>query len=347
MEDKMGMFAALDVSQEETAICVVRPDGTLVAEAKVPTCPDAIADWLMERTEGLERVGMETGPLAVWLWNALSERQVPIVCIDARHANGVLKMMPNKTDRHDARGLAQIVRTGWFKVAQIKSHEAYVNRAMLTAREALVGMRVKIENEIRGLLKTFGVIFGKRVGGFRRRAEEIIEGELAVAPELLPIFEALTQARRDILAQIAALDSRIRSVARKNPTVCLLMTAPGVGPITAMAVVAAFDDASRFRRSSSVGAYLGLTPRRYESGEISRNGRVSKRGDGFTRKCLFEAANAIFCRNLGGPRLRDWAKAIAKRTGPRKAKVALARKLAVTLHAMWRTKTPFREFAMV
>ncbi len=342
----MGIFAALDVSQEETAICLVEQDGAILAEAKVLTCPDAIASWLAKHSDGLERVGMETGPLAVWLWNALAARQVPIVCLDARHANGVLKMMPNKTDRQDARGLAQIVRTGWFKAVQIKSHDAYVNRALLTAREALVGMRVRLENEIRGLLKTFGVMFGKRVGGFRRRAEEIVRGELTMAPELVPIFEALMQARRDILARIAALDGRIRAIARQHATVRLLMTAPGVGPITAMAVVAAFDDAARFRRSSSAGAYLGLTPRRYESGEISRNGRVSKRGDHFTRKCLYEAANAIYCRNLGNSRLRGWAKAIAERTGPRKAKVALARKLAVTLHAMWRTDTPFREVAM-
>lgn len=153
----MGMFAALDVSQEgepANAICGVRQDGTHVAEAKVPTCPDASAAWLAERTEGLERVGLETGPLAVWLWNALTDRQVPIVCMDARHARGVLKMMPNKTDRHDARGLAQIVRTGWFKAAQIKRHDACVNRAMLTARETLVGMRVRLENAIRGLPKT-------------------------------------------------------------------------------------------------------------------------------------------------------------------------------------------------
>ena len=151
------------------------------------------------------------------------------------------------------------------------------------------------------------------------------------------------QARRDIIAQIAALDSRIRAVAKTHETVRLLMTAPGVGAITAMAVVAAFDDASRFRKSSSVGAYLGLTPRRYESGEISRNGCVSKWGDTFTRKCLYEAANAIFCRAIGGHRLRDWAKAIAGRTGPRKAKVALARKLAVILHVMWTTNTPYQE----
>jgi transposase len=161
----------------------------------------------------------------------------------------------------------------------------------------------------------------------------------------VPLFAALMQARRDILARIAALDSRIRAVARRHATVRLPMTALGVGPITAMAVVSELDDASRFRRSSSAGAFRGLTPRRYESGEISWNGRVSKRGDGFTRKCLFEAANAIFCRNLGGLRLRDWARAIAERTGPRQDKVALARKLAVTPHSMWRTNTPFREAA--
>ena len=167
----MGVFAALDVSQEQTAICVVAFDGAILAEGKVATCPDAIASWLSPWKEDIERIGMETGPLAVWLWNALSARSLPVVCLDARHANGVLKMMPNKTDRHDARGLAQIVRTGWFKAVRIKGHDAYVTRALLTARDALVGMRVRLENEIRGLLKTFGIMFGKRAGGFLRRAE--------------------------------------------------------------------------------------------------------------------------------------------------------------------------------
>lgn len=150
-------------------------------------------------------------------------------------------------------------------------------------------------------------------------------------------------ARSDVLAQISALDARIRAIAKRHEKVRLLMTTPGVGAITALAVVSAFDDADRFRRSSSVGAGLGLTPRRYESGEVSRNGRMSKRGDPFTRKCLYEAANAILCRNLGGSRLKTWAQEIAKRTGPRKAKVALARKLSVILHAMWRTNSPFKE----
>jgi transposase len=252
-------------------------------------------------------------------------------------------MMPNKTDRHDARGLAQIVRTGWYKEVRIKSHGAYVIRALLTARDALVGMRVRLENEIRGLLKTFGVMFGKRVGGFMRRAEEIIAEELAVAPELRPIFEALVAARRGVLERIRELDTQLRAAARKSRIVRLLMTAPGIGPITALAVAAAFDDASRFARSSSAGAYLGLTPKRHESGEISQNGRISKRGDRMTRTCLYEAANVLMTRNIGGSGLRNWALALAGRTGPRKAKVALARKLAVMLHAMWRTGQPFKE----
>jgi transposase len=339
----MGAYAALDVSQEKTAICIVNARGTILAEGKVATCPEAIARWLERWSGQLEKIGMETGPLAVWLWNTLAAKRLPIVVVDARHASAALKMMPNKTDRHDARGLAQIVRTGWYKEVRIKSHGAYVIRALLTARDALVGIRVRLENEIRGLLKTFGIMFGKRVGGFMRRAEEIIAEELAVAPELRPHFEALVAARLAILERIRKLDTQLRAAARKSRIVRLFMTAPGIGPITALAVATAFDDASRFARSSSAGAYLGLTPKRYESGETSQNGRISKRGDRMTRTCLYEAANALMTRNIGGSGLRDWALALASRTGPRKAKVALARKLAVMLHAMWRTGEPFRE----
>jgi len=341
----MSVYAALDVSQEQTAICVIDGAGAIIAETKVTTCPEAIASWLSPWSGAIERIGMETGPLAVWLWNTLSAKQLPIVCMDARHASAALKMMPNKTDRHDARGLAQIVRTGWFKAARIKSHGAYVVRALLTARDTLVGVRVRLENEVRGLLKTFGVMFGKRVGGFLRRAEEVIAGELDVAPHLRPIFEALVAARQAILARIRDLEVQIRAAARRSRPAQLFMTTPGVGPITALSVASAFDDAERFTKSASVGAYLGLTPRRYESGEVSRNGRISKRGDRMTRTHLFEAANAIMTRVAGAARLRDWARAIAERTGPRKAKVALARKLAVILHAMWRSGAPFKDEA--
>jgi transposase len=338
----MKKYAALDVSMEQTAICVVDETGKKIIEGKVPTDPDAIVTWLGQKAAGLTKVGMETGPLAVWLWNELVARCLPIVCLDARHASAALAMMPNKTDRHDAAGLAQIVRTGWYKEVRIKSHGAYVVRALLSARDVLVGIRIKIENEIRGLLKTFGVMFGKKVGGFTRRAEEIVAGELVASPEIKRIVEALLEARRAILDQIKVLDSRVRSIARQSTTARLLMTAPGVGAVTALSVASAYDHASRFRRSSSVGAYLGLTPRRYESGEISRNGRISKRGNRMTRTHLFEAANAILTRGVAFSALKAWGLRLAKANGFKKAKVAVARKLAVILHAMWKTQTPFR-----
>ena len=338
----MRKYAALDVSMEQTAICVVDESGKKIIEGKVQTDPDTVTTWLAEKAGSLEKVGMETGPLAVWLWNELRTRGLSIVCLDARHASAALAMMPNKTDRHDAAGLAQIVRTGWYKEVRIKSHAAYVVRALLSARDALVGIRGKIENEIRGLLKTFGVMFGRKVGGFTRRAEEIVAGELAASPEIKRIIEALLEARRAILDRIKVLDSRVRSVAKANATARLFMTAPGVGAVTALSVASAYDDPARFSRSSSAGAYLGLTPRRYESGEISRNGRISKRGSKLTRKHLFEAANALLTRVGKFSSLKAWGLRLAKIAGFKKAKVAVARKLAVILHAMWKARTPFR-----
>lgn len=337
----MPYFAALDVSQEMTAICVVDETGRILAEKKVPTCPDAITDYLAIKAPELVRVGLETGPLAVWLWNELAARGLPILCIDARQANAALKMRPVKTDRNDAVGLAQIMRTVWFKEVRIKSRDSYQVRSLLVAREMLVRIRVEIENEIRGLLRTFGVLFGKRVGGFTGRADEIIAGELEASPEMRIIAETLMKARASILNQIKVLDRRLMAISKVAPVVRLFMTAPGVGVITALSVASAFDDASRFKRSSSAGAYLGLTPRRYESGETSRNGRISKQGDKMTRKHLYEAATTLLTRNLRFSTLKAWGLKLAKASGFKKARIAVARKMAVILHAMWKTNTPF------
>lgn len=338
----MPSHAALDASQETTAICVVDETGRILAEKKVATCPDAIAAYLTTKAPDLVRVGLETGPMAVWLWNELAARGLPILCIDARHANAALKMRPVKTDRNDAAGLAQIMRTGWFKQVRIKSRDSYQVRSLLVAREMLVRIRVRIENEICGLLRTFGVLFGKRVGGFAGRADEIIVGELDASPEMRVIVETLMKARASTLDQIKILDRRLMAVARANPTARLFMTMPGVGVITALSVASSFDDASRFNRSSSAGAYLGLTPRRYESGETSRNGRISKQGSRMTRKHLYEAATTLLTRNLRLSTLKAWGLKLAKVSGFKKARIAVARKMAVILHAMWKTSTPFR-----
>ena len=266
----MAQYAALDVSQEATAICLDE-SGKVRRLAKVATCPETISRWFAKNAAGLVRIGMETGPLAVWLWHELDAKGLPVVCMDARHANAALKMRPNKTDRNDAAALAQIVRTGWFKV-RIKSRTSYEIRSLLAAREVLVRVRVKLENEIRGLLRTFGVLFGKAAGGFARRAHEIVAGELDASPPMRLVVENLMQARLTILDCIKVLDRQILAVARTNATARLFMSAPGVGAITALSVASAFDDAERFKRSSSAGAYLGLTPRRYESGRSAGTG---------------------------------------------------------------------------
>lgn len=250
----MKYYAGLDVSQQTTSICIVDDEGKIVAERKVASCPDAIAEAL--EPFAITRAGLETGPLSVWLWNGLKERGVPIVCMDARHANAALKMMPAKTDRNDAIGLAQIVRTGWCKSVHVKSTASHEARALLATRSQLVRTRCDLENQIRGVLRTFGILFGKRVGGFAKRAEEIIDGELHASPTIQVVVEALMRARANILEQIRHLEAKVRSIARQNNVVRRLMSVPGVGVITALGFVATIDDPGRFKQSSSAGAYL-------------------------------------------------------------------------------------------
>lgn len=336
----MKHYAGLDVSQQTTSICIVDEEGHIVAERKVATCPDVIATALEPFT--LTRAGLETGPLSVWLWNGLKALGVPVICMDARHANTALKMMPAKTDRNDAVGLAQIVRTGWCKSVHVKSAPSHEARALLATRSQFVQIRCDLENQIRGILRTFGIVFGKRVGGFAKRAEEIVAGELDASPTIRTVVEALMKARADILEQIRILDAKVRSISRGNATVRHLMTVPGVGVVTALGFVATIDDPARFRRSSSAGAYLGLTPRIYASGETMKAGRISRRGDDFLRRSLYEAANALLTRIDRFSALKSWGLRIAKRGGFKKAKVAVARKLATILHAMWKTGDAFR-----
>ena len=232
------------------------------------------------------------------------------------------------------------MRTGWFKQVTIKSRAGYELRSLLAAREVLVRSRVKLENEIRGLLRTFGVPFGKSVGGFARRLEEIIAGDLEASPTIRDTMMALAKARAALIDRVKDFDRQVLGGAKANATVRL--SAPGLGPITALSVASAFDDANRFKCSSSAGAYLGLTPRRYESGEVSRNGRISKHGNKMTRKHLYEAATTVLTRTVAFSTLKAWGLKLAKKVGFKKARVAVARKLAVILHAISKTNTPFR-----
>lgn len=334
----MTCYVGLDVSTKETAICVIDEAGERLWAGKVRTDPDAIAAALARHAAGALKIGIETGPVTVWLWHALSARGLPMICLHARHAAAALKLQMNKTDRNDAYGLARLVRSGWYRPVAVRSLETHKLRALLVTRDQLVGMSTALINKIRGMAKTFGLLIGPGKGGTFERQ---VRAQLPDDPVLGALFESLLTLLRTLRERRDAIAAQLSRVARQDRICRLLMTMPGVGPMTAMSFMTAIEDPRRFRRSQDVGAYLGLTPRRYQSGEVDINGRISKCGDRLTRKLLFEAANAMLSRCSQPIALRDWGTALTRRSGFWKARVALARKLAVILHRMWVDERPF------
>ena len=335
----MPHYAALDVSNEETAIHVVDEAGHTVWRGKRASDPEALATALRRHAPELERVGLETGFLTPWLYHSLKAAGLPVVCLEARHARAATTLQRNKTDAKDAETLAQLVRTGWYREARVKSFAAHAVRHLVGARAQLKGVAVDLSNQIRSILKTFGLMAGKGAGhSFAIRVQELLKGR----PSLAAIVDPLLAAWDAVREQIAVLDRRLIRLAKGDPTCRLLMTCPGVGVIVATSFAASIEAPEHFRRSRSVGAYLGLTPTRHQSGETDRTGGISRRGDRLMRTYLFEAAASLLIRVRQNSALKTWGRALAKRMGFKHAAAALARKLAVVLHAMWRSNTPFQ-----
>ena len=334
----MELYVGMDVSLKETSICVVDGDGNIVCEGTVISEPEAIAGFIKTNAPHAKRIGLETGPTTTWLWHELRALGFPVICIDARHAKAALSMQINKSDRNDAVGLARIMQAGWYKEVKVKSVACHEVRALLNSRALLVKIKRDLENQIRGLLKNLGLVIGKAGGNvFRRRAEELIGGQGLLWAAVRPLLEV----REIVSREIAALYQKLLGLARNDLDCRRSMTVPGIGPITAMAFHSAIDDPTRFRRSRSVGAYLGLTPRRHASGEVDWTGRISKCGDAMVRTYLFEAAGVLLTRVAHWCTLKAWGHRLWKRIGFKKAKIAVARKLAVILHRMWRDGTDF------
>lgn len=336
----MKMFAALDVSDKSTHVCVVDGDGVTVWRGVCATDPAVLAATLDRHARGLERVVLETGPLSAFLYHGLIERSVPAVCICARHAKGALSVRVNKSDAHDAEGLAQLARTGWFKAVHIKGSATHLDRAQLKVREQLIRARLAMGNQLRGLLKLFGLRMGK-VTTPAKRAERL-ETLLAQKPELRPILAPLVAGLEALDAQIAASTRGLKVRAEADPICRRLMSVPSVGPIIALSYKSSIEDPGRFRRSEDAGAYAGLVPRRSQSGERDYNGRISKAGDPMLRSALYEAANNLLCRVKRPSPLQTWGKALATTKGAKRARVAVARKLAILLHRLWQSDTDFR-----
>ena len=328
----MGYFAGLDVSLEETAICVVDGAGRIVREGRVGSEPETLGAFFRPSGMAMERVGLEACSLTVWLQQGLSAEGIPAICIEARQAKAAMGAMPNKTDRNDARGIAQIMRTGWFRAVHVKSASCRSWRALLTARRALLNKRRDIENGIRALLREGGLKVGTPSRkNFAARVRELVAGDqvlTALSESLLSVIEVMTR-------EIERLTKRVLDEVRTEPTCRRLMTVPGVGPLTALAFRATIDRPDRFRKSRDVGGHLGLTPRSYQSGETDIQGRISRCGDELARTALYEAAHSLLIRDTRWSALRVWGLSVAKRRGIARARVAVARKLAVILHRMW------------
>jgi transposase len=328
----------LDVSLKETSICVVDGDGEIVCEGTVFSEPKAIAEFVKTKAPDAKRVGLETGPTSTWLWHELRALGLPVICIDARHAKAALSMQINKSDRNDAVGLARIMQTGWYKEVLVKRLSCHEVRAALNSRALLVKIKRDLENQIRGLLKNLGLRIGKAGGNvFSRRVEELIADQSLLKEAVRPLLAVREIVRREI----ADLHRKLLALAREDQDSRRSMTVPGIGPITALAFHSVIDEPARFRRSRSVGAYIGLTPRRFASGEIDWSGRISKCGDRMLRSYLFEAAGVLLTRVPQWCKLKAWGHRLWKRIGFKKAKIAVARKLAVMLHRMWRDGTDF------
>lgn len=332
-------YAGLDVSVKETSVCIVDETGRVCREMKVASHPEDLARALQDSAWRFARIGLEAGPMSQWLFSGLAEAGFPAICIETRHAKAFLKAQVNKTDRNDARGIAQMMRVNLFRPVHVKTLTSQKRRALLTARKLLQEKAIAIENDIRGLLRNFGLrvgIVGKL--GFDARIRELVE----VVPELVEIMAPLLSARKKLREEFARLHRKVLEIA-KDDTVCnRLMTIPGVGPVTSLAFTSTIDVPARFRNSRSVGPALGLTPVLNQSGESNRVGRVSLCGDAMMRSLLYEAAQVMLTRVKKWSWLKAWAVNLAKRSGGRKAVVALARRLAVIMHRIWSDGTEFR-----
>jgi transposase len=337
----MEYFAGIDVSLRSCALCIVDSKGNTHFECELLCEVGDIAACLFDFPHPIERVGFEAGTMSQHLFFGLKTEGFDVVCMEARQVNAALSAMRNKTDKNDARGIAHVLRTGWFSPVHMKSREAHGLRALLSTRKALLKKTMDLANEVRGLLKIFGIRLPKTVkhGSFDGVVRPMIQMDDVLAHALVPLLDA----RVALYQHYLELDRRVKRAASHDEVCMRLMTVPGVGPITALTFKSAVDDPTRFKRSRTVGAHFGLTPRRYQSGEHDNPGRISKAGDRDVRAALYAAANALLMRTMAGSQIKSWGMRLMRTKGRRRAVVAVARKLAVLLHRMWTDGTEFRQ----
>jgi len=244
----MQHYVGLDVSVKETSVCIVDKAGRVIREVKVATKPAEILAVLTEEALAIERIGLEAGPLSQWLYSALAEACLPVICVETRHMKAALSAQINKSDRNDARGIAQMMRVGLYRPVHVKTMASQKRRMLLTSRQLLQAKALDIENDLRGTLRNFGLKVGM-VGTveFEARIRELV----ADHPDLAAIVEPLLIARRVLREQLGVLHRQLLEIVRQDEVCRRLMTTPGVGPVVALTFRATVDvPASATRRRS-------------------------------------------------------------------------------------------------
>ena len=335
----MDYYAGIDVSLELSSVCVVEANGKIVREAKVASDPESLSAFFRELGLSLTRIGLEAGPLSQWLHAGLVSEGFAVVLLETRHVKAALSAMTVKTDRRDARGIAHLLRMGWFRPVHCKSLPSQDIRTLLSGRKLLLCKVIDVELSIRGLLRGFGLKMGQiSQGRFAARVRELAAGQ----PMLESVTEAMLRAREVLRTEVATLHRQVLAIVRADEVCRRFMTAPGVGALTALTFKSAVDDPGRFSSSKAVGAHFGITPKKYQSGETDITGGISKVGDAMVRLALYEAAQVMLTRTTRFSTLKRWAVQVAQRRGMKRAIVALSRKLATVLHRMWVDGTDFR-----
>lgn len=335
----MKIYVGLDLGVNKTALCCIDENGESLLRAVVPSEPGRIIAKLRTLPNPVTMIGLEACPLSEWIYGALVDEEYETYCLETRHTQRFLSSRPNKTDRTDARGIAEMMRIGHFKSVHVKSEESQILRAILMGRRQFMASMLQIENTMRGLLRIRGLKLGKV---HRLKFSEKVMEMCEDAPELLPAIEPLLVARNSMRDELRKLNNLLGRKSRNDEVCKRFLQIPGVGPLTSLAFKATIDDPARFSSSKIVPAHLGLTPRIYQSGETDRSGRISKSGDKLLRYLLVEAATSMLLISKKWCALKLWGIQLAKRVGKPKAIVAVARKLAMVMHRMWVTGDDFK-----
>ena len=335
----MEHYAGLDVSLELTSVCIVDAQGAIIRETKVASHPEDLVGYIRSLEHPVMRIGLEAGPLSQWLHAGLTSAGFDAVLLETRHVKAALSAMTVKTDRRDARGIAQLLRLGWYRPVHAKSASAQEVRSLLTARKLIQAKLLDVESGIRGVLRGFGLKVGPiSRGRFEVRIRELVDGNAI----LETVIGSMLAARAALEAEFKCLHRELLALVRADPVCRQLMSVPGVGAIVAITFRSGVDDPTRFKHSRDIGPHFGLTPRKYQSGELDVTGSITKVGDRMVRTALYEAASVMLTRTVRFSPVKAWAMAVARRRGTKKARVALARKLGVILHRMWIDGTTFR-----